>query len=127
MVNEYTQILPSGAMPTQPLPRPVSDLGLKNVSRWKSSRVSHHAGRCCGATYSGGVFCVDEELLGAFHELLKHFGAPPHYAGQLLPLANQENQSRALAKTMTKTGITKPDGPITCKPSAIPSCSTAAR
>jgi hypothetical protein len=28
MVNEYTKILPSGAMPTQPLKRPVRDCGL---------------------------------------------------------------------------------------------------
>ena len=37
MVNEYTKILPSGPMPTQPLARPVSECGLQNSSALKSA------------------------------------------------------------------------------------------
>ena len=58
MLNEYMKILPSGAIPTQPLTRPVSDLGLWNsrLENWVAD--SHHGHACFGAAYTAGVFCA---------------------------------------------------------------------
>ena len=55
IVKEYTKILPSDAMPTHPLLRPVRDFGLKNSRVLKSFGVTHHDCACLGLTKFGGV------------------------------------------------------------------------
>src|SRR6476620_8575548 len=49
------KILPSGAMPTQPLTRPVRSLELKYSSPPKSAAVSHQDSGFFGATYLAGL------------------------------------------------------------------------